>query len=62
MTLSILKIVNTSRPNISGAKTKKQETCGVINAWNENGQSDDDDYSVLSARTIYDQNGLETNK
>ena len=38
MTLSILKIVKTSSRQIPGATTKK--TCGVINAWNENGQSD----------------------
>ena len=34
----------------------------MINAWNEYGQSDDDDFSVLSVRTIYDENGLETKK
>ena len=39
-----------------------QEMCGMINAWNECGQSDDDDLSVLSFRTIYDENGLETKK
>ena len=42
--------------------SKSQETCGVIKAWRENGQSDDDDYSVLSVRTFLDQNGLETKK
>ena len=36
--------------------------CDVINAWNEYGQSDDDDFSVLSVRTIYDKNGLETKR
>ena len=39
-----------------------QESCDVINAWNEYGQIDDDDFSVLSVRTIYDKNGLETKK
>ena len=34
----------------------------MINAWNEYGQSDDNDFSVLSVRTIYDKNGLETKK
>ena len=42
--------------------SENQETCGVINAWNENSQSDDDGQSVLSVRTIYDQNGLEPKK
>ena len=37
-----------------------QESCDVVNAWNEYGQSDDDDFSVLSVRTNYDKNGLET--
>ena len=36
--------------------------CGVINASNENGQIDDDNFSVLSVRKIYDENGLETKK
>ena len=36
--------------------------CGVINAWNECGQSDDDNFTVLGVRTIYDENGLETKK
>ena len=39
-----------------------QESCDVINAWNEYGQSDDDDFSLLSVATIYDENGLETKK
>ena len=34
--------------------------CRVINARNENGQSDDDDYSLLSVKTIYDENELGT--
>ena len=41
---------------------EEKESCDVINAWNEYGQSDDDDFSVLSVRTIYDNNGLETKK
>ena len=34
----------------------------MINAWTEEGISDNDDYSVLNIRTIYDTNGLETKK
>ena len=41
---------------------ENQESCDVINAWNEYGQSDDDDFSVLSVRSIYDKNGFETKK
>ena len=41
---------------------EEKESCDVINAWNEYGQSDADDFSVLSVRTIYDHNGLETKK
>ena len=41
---------------------EEKESCDVINAWNENGQSDDDDFSVLSVRAIHDNNGLETKK
>ena len=36
--------------------------CGVINAWTEEGTSDNDNYSVLNIRKIYDTNGLETKK
>ena len=39
-----------------------QETCVVINARNENGQSDDGNFSVLSIRISYDENGQETKK
>ena len=31
--------------------SENQETCGVINAWKENGQSDDDNISGLTVRT-----------
>ena len=41
---------------------ENQKTCGVINIWKECGQSDDGDFSVLSVRTIYDENQLETKK
>ena len=34
--------------------------CRVINTRNENGQSDDDDYFLLSVKTIYDENELGT--
>ena len=40
----------------------EENFCGVINAWTEEGISDNDDYSVLNIRTIYDTNGLETKK
>ena len=40
----------------------KESFCGVINAWTEEGISDNDDYSVLNIRTIYDTNGWETKK
>ena len=42
--------------------TEDQEICDVINAWNEYKQSDNDNFSVLSVRTIYDKNGLATKK
>ena len=32
-----------------------QESCDVINSWKKHGHSDDDDFSVLSVRTIYDK-------
>ena len=34
----------------------------MINAWTKEGISDNDDYSVLNFRTIYDANGIETTK
>ena len=37
----------------------EENFCGVINAWTDEGISDNDDYSVLNIRTIYDINGLE---
>ena len=40
----------------------EENLCGVINAWTEEGISDNDDCSVLNIRTIYDTNGLETKK
>ena len=39
-----------------------RECCGVINAWSESGQSDNDDYSVLNVTTIYDDHGKELEK
>ena len=39
-----------------------REWCGVINAWSESGQSDNDDYSVLKLTTIYDDQGKELKK
>ena len=44
-------------------QSKQEENfCGVINAWTEEGISDNDDYSVLNIQTIYDDNCLETKK
>ena len=40
----------------------EENFCGMIKAWTEEGISDNDDYSVLNIRTIYDTNGLETKK
>ena len=40
----------------------EENFCGVINAWTEEGISDNEDYSVLNIRTIYDTNGTETKK
>ena len=34
----------------------------MINAWTEEGTSDNGDYSVLNIRTIYDTNDVETKK
>ena len=40
----------------------EENFCGVVNAWTEEGISENDDYSVLSIRVIYDTNGVETKK
>ena len=40
----------------------EENFCGVINAWTEEEISDNDDYSLLNIRTIYDTNGMETKK
>ena len=34
----------------------------MIKAWNKNRESDDEDFSVFSVKTIFDENGLETKK
>ena len=39
-----------------------RECCGVINAWSESGQSENDDYSVLNVTTIFDNDGKELKK
>ena len=39
-----------------------QEMWGAINAWNKKGSNDDEDFSVMSFRAIYNENGLETKK
>ena len=44
------------QPDVKNDRVKR-ESCGVINAWSESGQSDNDDYSVLNMTTIYDNQG-----
>ena len=39
-----------------------RECCGVINAWSESGQTENDDYSVLNVTTIFGQDGKELKK
>ena len=39
-----------------------REYCGVINAWLESGQSENDNYSVLNVTTIFDEDGKELKK
>ena len=39
-----------------------RECCGVINAWSECGQSENDDYSLLNVTTIFDNDGKEVKK
>ena len=39
-----------------------RECCGVINAWSESGQSENDNYSVLNKTTIFDEDGKELSK
>ena len=39
-----------------------RECCGVINAWLESGQSENDDYSVLNVPTIFGEDGKELKK
>ena len=41
------------QPDVNNDRVNR-ECCGVINAWSESGQSDNDDYSVLNVTTIYD--------
>ena len=49
------------QPDVNNDRINR-ECCGVINAWSESGQSDNDDYSVLNVTTIYDDQGKELNK
>ena len=39
-----------------------RECCGVIKAWSESGQSENDNYSVLNVTTIFDNDGKELEK
>ena len=49
--LSDIPNVNTDHVN--------RECCGVINAWSESGQSENDDYSVINVTTVFDNDGKE---
>ena len=56
---------NVNNPNCSDSPEDPQlntdeNLCGVINAWTEEGTSDNDYYSVLNIRAIYDDIGLES--
>ena len=57
-----IKIENCINVSPESSMRESQEICGVINAWNECGHSDDDDFSLLIVRTIFDKNGQETTK
>ena len=39
------------QPHVNNDRVDR-ECCGVINAWSESGQSDNDNYSVLNVTTI----------
>ena len=41
------------QPDVNNDRVNR-ECCGVVNAWSESRQSDNDDYSVLKVTTIYD--------
>ena len=49
------------QPDVNNDRVNR-ECCGVVNAWSESGQSDNDDYSVLKVTTIYDNQGKELKK
>ena len=49
------------QPDVNNDRANR-ECCGVINAWSQSGQSDNDDESVLNVTTIYDNQGKELKK
>ena len=49
------------QPDVNNDRANR-DYCGVINAWSESGQSDNDDYSVINVPTIYDNQGKEFEK
>ena len=62
---TVEEVVNSQNCSYSpdDPQARIEETfCGGINAWTEEGISDNDDYSVLNIRTIYDTNGMENKK
>ena len=56
------KIQNGSYSPVDTQARIEEKFCGVIKAWTEEGISDNEDYSVLNIRTIYDTNDMETKK
>ena len=49
------------QPDVNNDRANR-ECCGLIHAWSESGQSDNDDYSVSNVTTIYDDQGKELKK
>ena len=47
---------SSEQPDVNSDRANR-ECCGVINAWSESGQSNNDDYSVLNVTTTYDNQG-----
>ena len=48
-------------PNINMVH-ENRESCGIINAWSESDQSENDDYTVLNITLIFDDDGKELKK
>ena len=47
---------SSEQPDVNNDRANR-ECCGVIIAWSESGQSNNDDYSVLNVTTTYDNEG-----